>query len=282
MKEDEGHHRHQNGRKNSSSKQSCQNCVGHECSAQQNCGDTGSDMMDETAIDRDLASSTELPNGNVTHRNVHGSMKIQEGPEVVEVFEEKSEKYIARACCDCMHITHGAIVVGVLQLLMLAGWLAVSLYYYLKIHSGGFLPFIGHAGGILVALGCLIAKFCGIAMEKPYLMWPNMIVEILGIAAGILLTILAVICMAAGTKYAVLSFGAIFGDYLLHLAKTHLGPIWPFVLAVIFDSGAAVGIWFYNLTSGCYQFICDKRFHQSNGKDKFFWHPLSSKAHKKS
>ncbi len=91
--------------------------------------------------------------------------------------------------------------------------------------------------------------------------------KILGIALGIILTIIAVVSMAAGTQIAEAVFGGIFGHGNLPLIEKTLGPIWPFCLAVIFDFGAAIGIWYYILVRGAYDYLLDKKYFEGVDQD---------------
>lgn len=44
--------------------------------------------------------------------------------------------------------------------------------------------------------------------------------------------------------------------------ETHFGPIWPFNVAIICFSGAALGIWFHLTIQGCQDYLLDKKYFQ--------------------
>lgn len=45
--------------------------------------------------------------------------------------------------------------------------------------------------------------------------------------------------------------------------ELNFGPIWPFNLAVVSFSGAALGIWFHIIVRGCYEYLMDKKYFES-------------------
>jgi hypothetical protein len=51
--------------------------------------------------------------------------------------------------------------------------------------------------------------------------------------------------------------------------ETHFGPIWPFNVAIICFSGAALGIWFHLTIQGCQDYLLDKKYFQVNNLQQF-------------
>jgi hypothetical protein len=45
--------------------------------------------------------------------------------------------------------------------------------------------------------------------------------------------------------------------------EDQFGPIWPFNVAIVSFSGAALGIWFHVIIQGCYDFMLDKEYFSS-------------------
>jgi hypothetical protein len=46
--------------------------------------------------------------------------------------------------------------------------------------------------------------------------------------------------------------------------ETHFGPIWPFNVAIICFSGAALGIWFHLTIQGCQDYLLDKKYFEEH------------------
>lgn len=42
--------------------------------------------------------------------------------------------------------------------------------------------------------------------------------------------------------------------------EENFGPIWPFCIAIVAFTGAALGIWFHLTIQGCYDYILDKKY----------------------
>jgi hypothetical protein len=42
--------------------------------------------------------------------------------------------------------------------------------------------------------------------------------------------------------------------------EQNFGPIWPFNVAIVAFSGAALGIWFHVIVQGCYDYLLDKKY----------------------
>lgn len=51
--------------------------------------------------------------------------------------------------------------------------------------------------------------------------------------------------------------------------ELNFGPIWPFNLAVVSFSGAALGIWFHVIVQGCYEYLLDKQYFESKHTTNF-------------
>jgi len=153
---------------------------------------------------------------------------------------------------------------------MLGGWAGFDVFFYRLIGMGLSSSLAIVAQGVIggIALVCIALMFYGVCNESPNFIWPHMIFQIFGIALGIVLTIIAVVSMAAGTSIAESVFGRIFGPLNLPKIENALGPIWPFCLAVIFDFGAAIGIWFYIVVRGSYDYILDKKFFEKYAASK--------------
>ena len=185
-------------------------------------------------------------------------------------FDPDSEVYMANACCELLHYRVALYVVGVAEMVGIAGWAALNYFWYAEAGLGvvGAVSLGVQAFLAAVALVVIGLAFYGMASERPNFIWPHMIYQMVGIGLGIGLTIVAVVAMAAGTTVADAVFGTIFGKANLPRVEEALGPIWPFCLAVIFDFGAAIGIWFYILVRGAYDFLLDKLFFREYSKRK--------------
>jgi len=178
-------------------------------------------------------------------------------------FDPNGSYYMANACCELVHYRWAAVMVGVVELALIALWGALIGYYYHRVGIDGLASIISISmqapfAAILVAI--IILMLTGVLMEKPALLWPHMIVQMIGIFSGIAFTVLAVIAMCAGTSLAENIFSHLFGEANLPVMERMLGPIWPFCLAVVFDFAAALRIWFYIIIKGCYEYLLDKAF----------------------
>lgn len=45
--------------------------------------------------------------------------------------------------------------------------------------------------------------------------------------------------------------------------EQNFGPIWPFNVAIVSFSGAAIGIWCEVIVQGCYDYLLDKKYFSS-------------------
>jgi len=179
-------------------------------------------------------------------------------------FDPNGSYYMANACCELIHYRTAAILVGMAELALIAAWGSLIGYYYTK--SGG-IDDVGSKASIgvqafvaAIFLAVIILMLVGVMAERPFLLWPHMIVQIGGISLGIAFTVVAVVAMCVGTYWAESIFSHIYGAENLPWVEKSLGPIWPFCLAVVFDFGAALGIWFYIVIKGCYEYLMDKAF----------------------
>jgi hypothetical protein len=178
-------------------------------------------------------------------------------------FDPNGSYYMANACCELIHYRTGAIVVAIVEMFMISVWGYFMGSFYTN--SGGITLGAKISIGVQPVVGTgflivIILMLIGIFTERPYLLWPHMLVQIFGIVLGIAFTVVAVIAMCAGTSLAESIFSFIYGAHNLPKVEAALGPIWPFCLAVVFDFGAALGIWFYIVIKGCYEYLMDKVF----------------------
>uniref|UniRef100_A0A914WAS4 Uncharacterized protein n=1 Tax=Plectus sambesii TaxID=2011161 RepID=A0A914WAS4_9BILA len=176
-------------------------------------------------------------------------------------FDPNSYVYMASACCELVHYRIAAVLVGGLEVFSLLAWAALAVALYMHKGSVGITFTVAIEIAVLTTLATIGLMVYGIAAEKPKFLWPHMAVLIGVIGLGIGLTVVAVVSMAAGAGWAESIFGLVVD---VHTMEDTLGPIWPFCLAVIFDFGAAITIWFYILVRGCYEYLLDKQFFERN------------------
>uniref|UniRef100_A0A915IVP5 MARVEL domain-containing protein n=1 Tax=Romanomermis culicivorax TaxID=13658 RepID=A0A915IVP5_ROMCU len=208
---------------------------------------------------------------SVENDGVDGKIESNEGQsktsstsddQTPPVFDPMDEIYMANACCECMHYRTASVCVGVVELAFMILWLGLALFYHSTSEAGGF------AAWLIVCQICLacvffasiVALFLAVVFEKKFLLLPHMGLQILGIGTGLALTFLAVVVMAIGSEVSEQVFGFVFGRSNLPKIERDFGPIWPFCLAVVFDFGAAIGIWLYVLVKGYYDYLQDKEF----------------------
>jgi hypothetical protein len=46
--------------------------------------------------------------------------------------------------------------------------------------------------------------------------------------------------------------------------ENQFGPIWPFNVAIVCFTGAALGIWFHLTIQGCQDFLLDKKYFEGH------------------
>lgn len=217
----------------------------------------------ESSQDSNSVSSEETANRD--HKSpiasVTGSASPIQTIGVCAEFDPNSYVYMASACCELVHYRIAAVLVGGLEVFSLLAWAALAIALYLHKGTLGVTFTVTVEIAVLATLATIGLMVYGIAAEKPKLLWPHMVVLIGVIGLGITLTVVAVVSMAAGAGWAESIFGLIVD---VHTMEDTLGPIWPFCLAVIFDFGAAITIWFYILVRGCYEYLLDKQFFERN------------------
>lgn len=176
------------------------------------------------------------------------------------VFDPYDEIYLANACCDCMHYRTATAVVGILEIIFIFIWAGVGICYYMldgvTESAKGIIGCQVAAGVVLLITIALL--FVGVVLQNHIFLYPHMCLQLIGITVALILTVLAVIVMAVGNNMTENVFGFLFGHDKVHLIEEHFGPIWPFCLACIFDFKAAIGIWFFVIVKGYYDYLQDK------------------------
>ncbi|VDP11622.1 unnamed protein product [Soboliphyme baturini] len=170
------------------------------------------------------------------------------------------DDYIAGACCDCLHYRSAALVVGVLEIIIIIAYIVFQYLYDSSYGKNNDLRFT-FAWKLIVVVSLLIIillLFVGVLTEKPFLLWPHMVGQILGITVALIFTLVSVFVMSAGEEMSDMVFGIFFGEDHIPRLEFYLGPIWPFCLAVIFNFSAAIGILFYSIVRGCYDYLQQK------------------------
>ena len=176
-------------------------------------------------------------------------------------FDANSSVYMASACCELLHYRNAAVLVGVVQAVGAVLWTVAAAVLYVRHPSAIDTAFAAVTVALsLLTLFTVLLLLVGVLTERPTLLWPQMLLLVGVIGCGIAMTVVAVVSMA-GTGWPETVFSLAFD---LETLQNTLGPIWPFCLAVIFDFAAAVGIWFYILVRGCYDYLLDKKFFEQN------------------
>uniref|UniRef100_A0A914X5U2 Uncharacterized protein n=1 Tax=Plectus sambesii TaxID=2011161 RepID=A0A914X5U2_9BILA len=211
-----------------------------------------SKVAEKVAISKKEAMAEECYQGNGREEMI---------AEKLTEFDPNCYMYRTAACCEMIHCSSAALLLGGVEFLCLLAWSVIAVAIYMHDLTNG--PTFTIVAEILVviALITIVLMIYGIVMEKPKMMWPHMIMLIAMVVFGLALTVIAVCCMSAGPTLVEPIFGII-----LNVTTTEqvLGPIWPFTLAVIFDFGAAIAIWFYVVVRGCYEFLLDKEYFAQN------------------
>uniref|UniRef100_A0A1I8BAI3 DUF4203 domain-containing protein n=1 Tax=Meloidogyne hapla TaxID=6305 RepID=A0A1I8BAI3_MELHA len=145
-------------------------------------------------------------------------------------YDPDDEFYMAPPTCQFLHYRDAAVMVGIFEVLMIAGTLFGALNFYIGIRLFG--------------------------------IWaPLLISAILCIAIGTTVTMAGAVFSISSMCLGMESTHWIFSQFV-RVDKMELvaGPIWPFNIAILSFSGAALGIWFDVIVRGCYDYLLDKEY----------------------
>ncbi|KAI1728243.1 hypothetical protein DdX_00408 [Ditylenchus destructor] len=175
-------------------------------------------------------------------------------------FDPNDDFYLAPPMCQLMHYRHAAVVVGILEVLLLSA----GTFAFMNLYKNASLTSIWSTICIAIVLGiaCMTTSVMiyGIAVEKPQLLIPQItflhveIVLLLLGAAG------SIASMSLGIEWTY----SIFAPFVsIPKMEQSMGPIWPFNVAIVSFSGAALGIWFHVIVQGCYDYLLDKKYFEA-------------------
>ena len=172
-------------------------------------------------------------------------------------FDPDDEFYLAPPTCQFFHYRVAAVIVGIFEVLLTLGALITSLDFFITTRLVGIWAPLLLAGILCIATGTTVMMIYGIRTEQAQLLWPQIYflkVEISLLMAGAVFSI-ASMCMG------IESTNWIFSHFVsISLMERQFGPIWPFNVAIVFFSGAAIGIWFDVIVRGCLDYLLDKEY----------------------
>uniref|UniRef100_A0A915ENU4 Uncharacterized protein n=1 Tax=Ditylenchus dipsaci TaxID=166011 RepID=A0A915ENU4_9BILA len=150
------------------------------------------------------------------------------------------------------------MTIGIFEVLFLFAALAT----FFTMHKNSTLsPMTGIYIIICAATVVLIASITtaimvyGITAEKPHLLLP----QITFLHVEIILLLLGAAGSIASMSLGIEWTYSIFAPFVsIPKMERDFGPIWPFNVAIVAFSGAALGIWFHVIVQGCYDYLLDK------------------------
>ncbi|KAF7633342.1 hypothetical protein Mgra_00007224 [Meloidogyne graminicola] len=176
-------------------------------------------------------------------------------------YNQNDEFYMAPPTCQFLHYRDAAVMVGIFEVLMIAGTLFGSLNFYLNIRLFGIWSPLLISTILCIAIGTTIIMIYGIKTEQPQLLWPQIYFLKLEISLLLAGAVFSISSMCLGMEYT----NWIFSHFVrVDKMEQVAGPIWPFNIAIISFSGAAIGIWFDVIVRGCYDYLLDKEYFTKN------------------
>ncbi|KAI6174804.1 hypothetical protein M3Y97_00962000 [Aphelenchoides bicaudatus] len=162
----------------------------------------------------------------------HSSQQQQAGELPAKYrFDPNDKFYLAPPMCSLLHYRHGAILAGALEVACLAG----GVFGFINLHSERGLTELWALLVMIVFLvfGCITTSI--------------MLARIASMSLGIEWT------------------NKLFSPFIsVPDMENNFGPIWPFNVAIICFSGAALGIWFHLTIQGCQDYLLDKKYFQGH------------------
>lgn len=172
-------------------------------------------------------------------------------------FDPDDEFYMAPQACQFLHYRDAAVLVGILEVLLLvfAVVTALDLHFTLRMLGIWFSIVLG----MILFVATITTGFMiwGIRTENSEMLRPQMYFLKVEISILLVLSLSSIASMCLGIEWTNFIFSHILS---VPLIEEHFGPIWPFNIAIISFSGAAVGIWFETIVSGCYDYLLDKEY----------------------
>ncbi|KAL7069888.1 hypothetical protein ACQ4LE_010796 [Meloidogyne hapla] len=172
-------------------------------------------------------------------------------------YDPDDEFYMAPPTCQFLHYRDAAVMVGIFEVLMIAGTLFGALNFYIGIRLFGIWAPLLISAILCIAIGTTVTMIYGIKTEQPQLLWPQIYFLKLEISLLLAGAVFSISSMCLGME----STHWIFSQFV-RVDKMELvaGPIWPFNIAILSFSGAALGIWFDVIVRGCYDYLLDKEY----------------------
>jgi len=172
-------------------------------------------------------------------------------------FDADDEFYMAPPTCQLMHYRHAAVFVGILEILFLSGAVATFINLYRTEGLNSIWSAVCVCFVLFIACITTAIMIYGIASERAELLWPQITflnVEIVMLMLG---AIGSIASMSLGIEWT----HSIFAPFVsIPQMESNFGPIWPFNIAIVAFSGAALGIWFHVIVQGCYDYLLDKKY----------------------
>ncbi|CAD5208753.1 unnamed protein product [Bursaphelenchus xylophilus] len=178
-------------------------------------------------------------------------------------FDKNDPFYLCAPMCGLIHYRHAAIIAGLGEIGTLG--LAVASFYNLHLTKE-----LTDLWTLLAAIGLLVIAFVttsfmfyGLKAEKPNYLRPQLYFLSFEIALMIAMSVLSIASMSLGIEMT----SRIFSPFVsVKDMEFHFGPIWPFCIAIVAFTCAALGIWFHLTVDGAREFLLDKKYfdHQSN------------------
>jgi len=172
-------------------------------------------------------------------------------------FDPDEDFYMAPPACQFLHYRDAAVLVGIVEVLLLAGSVATALDLHFTVGLLGiwFSVILGLI--LLTATVTTGVMIYGIRTENSQFLWPQMYFLRVEIALLMIGSASSIASMCLGIEWTNHIFSHILS---VPLMEENFGPIWPFNLAIISFTGAAIGIWFEVIVCGCYDYLLDKEY----------------------
>ncbi|CAD5206113.1 unnamed protein product [Bursaphelenchus okinawaensis] len=178
-------------------------------------------------------------------------------------FNVNDRFYLCAPLCGLIHYRYGAIIAGLGEIVTLG--LAVA--SFVNLHHTKELTALWT---LLFAIGLLVGAsittcimFYGLKSERPSFLQPQLYFLSFEIAVMIGMSILSIASMSLGIDMT----SRIFSPFVnVKDMEFHFGPIWPFCIAIVAFTCAALGIWFHLTVDGAREYLLDKKYfdHQEN------------------
>uniref|UniRef100_A0A7E4V0M9 MARVEL domain-containing protein n=1 Tax=Panagrellus redivivus TaxID=6233 RepID=A0A7E4V0M9_PANRE len=176
------------------------------------------------------------------------------------VFDPNDKFYMAPPAAGLLHYRTAAMWAGVLEVLLMIGASFVMIHFYANVGLTGLYSAVVMLVFMSMAIISTAIMIYAIVAEKPNMMYPKTVGLKLTISMLLIGAAISISSMSAGIE----TTSRLFSPFVnVHMMEDSLGPIWPFNLACVSFTGAAIAIWFHKLVDGCHEFLLDKKYFEA-------------------